>query len=218
MAKAVNPRDITGLVLAGGRGSRMGGVDKGLQTFHGQPLAQHALQRLAPQVGQLLINANRNLDTYALLAQPWAAKVCADDAALGEFAGPLAGFLTGLAHCSTPYLLTVPCDTPLFPADLAARMAAALQTEGADMAMALAPEEDGALRKQPVFCLMHTRVLASLQSYTQGGGRKIDTWTAQQHTVLVPFDKLQDDPRAFFNANTLDELQRLQDASPPHAP
>jgi len=200
----MNPQDITGLILAGGRGTRMGGVDKGLQNFNGLPLAAHTLMRLAPQVGQVLINANRNLAAYESMGVP----VWPD--ALPDYPGPLAGFLTGLEHCETPYLLTVPCDTPLFPPDLAQRLGQALEAEDADIAMASAPEEDGQLRTQPVFCLLGRELMDSLVRFTHEGGRKIDAWTALHRTVQVPFDRPGDDARAFFNANTLAELRRLE--------
>jgi molybdenum cofactor guanylyltransferase len=192
--------DITGLVLAGGRGSRMGGVDKGLQDHLGVPLALHALQRLAPQAGPLLINANRNLDAYAAAM---GAPVCTD--VLPDYAGPLAGFMAGLEHCTTPWLVTVPCDSPLFPADLVARLAQALTEADADIAMA-ATLEDGVQQVQPVFCLMKASLKDSLAAFTQGGQRKIDRWTALHRCVEVRFD----DAHAFFNANTLAELQQLQ--------
>lgn len=201
----MQPSQITGLVLAGGRGLRMGGVDKGLQPFQGLPLARHAMERLAPQVGVVLINANRHLDTY----QSWGATVCADPGP-EEFAGPLAGFLSGLLACRTPYLGTVPCDTPLFPLDLVERLSSALVRENADIAMACAREEDGRWRPQPVFCLLKTNLASSLQAFMRGGGRKIDAWTAQHRTALVRFDQPGDADNAFFNANTLEELQRLQ--------
>jgi molybdopterin-guanine dinucleotide biosynthesis protein A len=197
---------ITGVILAGGRGSRMGGADKGLQNFRGMPLALHTLMRLAPQVGETMINANRNLGAYDSFGVP----VWPDPTA--DFAGPLAGFLIGLERCETPYLVTVPCDTPLFPADLVGRLAEALERDGADIAMAAALEEDGQLRTQPVFCLLKHELMESLVRFTHDGGRKIDQWTAQHKTVVVPFDRPQDDPRAFFNANTLAELQRLEQA------
>ncbi len=204
----INPHDITALILAGGRGSRMGGVDKGLQNFNGLPLALHTLMRLQMQqgglIGEILINANRNLSAYEAFGAP----VWPDS--LADYAGPLAGFMTGLEHCETPYLLTVPCDTPLFPVDLAARLADALAREHADIAMAAAPEDDGPIRPQPVFCLLRADLLESLVRFTQGGGRKIDTWTAQHKTVIVPFNAPGDDPRAFFNANTLAELHSLE--------
>jgi len=206
----IHPKDITGLVLAGGRGSRMGGVDKGLQMFHGKALALHALHRLqmGGGVDRILVNANRNLPEYA----SWGVSVWPDT--LSDYAGPLAGFLTGLQRCETPYLVTVPCDTPLLPLDLVARLADALQTHKADIAMVAAPETNAQgqtrLRSQPVFCLLRAGLLDSLVQFTAGGGRKIDAWTALHTTVLVPFDLPGDDPQAFFNTNTLAELQSLQ--------
>ena len=204
--------DITGLILAGGRGSRMGGVDKGLQGFNGIPLALHTLLRLQMQsagpLAHVMINANRNLAAY----EAFGASVWPD--VLADFAGPLAGFLTGLERCETPYLLTVPCDTPLFPLDLVDRLASAMNAHDADIAMVAAPESDGQgntkVRAKPVFCLLRVELLESLAEFTQSGGRKIDAWTAQHATALVPFDQATDDPRAFFNANTLAELQSLE--------
>jgi len=199
--------DVTALILAGGRGSRMGGVDKGLQNFHGLPLALQTLMRLQLQSlppQEVLINANRNLAAYESLG----AAVWPDT--LDGFAGPLAGFLTGLERCETPLLLTVPCDTPLFPLDLVQRLAHAAHTEDAPIAMACAPESDGALRPQPVFCLLRRELMESLHGFLQGGRRKIDAWTGQHRCAIVPFDQPQDAPEAFFNANTLEELQKLE--------
>jgi molybdopterin-guanine dinucleotide biosynthesis protein A len=190
--------DITGLILAGGRGSRMGGVDKGLQNHLGMPLAMHALLRLAPQVGEVMINANRNLGAYESMGVP----VWPDT--LADYAGPLAGFLTGLERCETPYLAAVPCDSPLFPLDLVDRLARALEAEGAEIAMA-ATLEQGVLQVQPVFCLMKAEVMESLVRFTQEGQRKIDKWTALHRCIEVPFD----DAQAFANANTADDLRRL---------
>ncbi|MFY8102723.1 MAG: molybdenum cofactor guanylyltransferase MobA [Ramlibacter sp.] len=201
-------QDITGLILAGGRGARMGGADKGLQNFNGLPLALHTLMRLQPQVGEVLVNANRNLAAY----ESFGAAVWPD--ALPDFAGPLAGFMTGLEHCDTPWLVTVPCDTPLFPLDLVPRLAQAASDQDAEIAMARAPESDGALRPQPVFCLLRRELMESLHRFTLGGGRKIDAWTAQHRTALVDFNAPGDDPRAFFNANTLDELRQLEQGGP----
>ena len=195
---------ITDLLLAGGRGSRMGGTDKGLQPFKGTPLALHTLLRLQMQVGQVLISANRNLSAYESLGAP----VLQD--ALPDFSGPLAGFLAGLEACETEYLLTVPCDTPLFPLNLASRLLEALEPEDADIAVPSAREEDGQLRPQPVFCLMKAELISSLTRFTQSGGRKIDAWTAQHRCVSVPFDLPGDEAQAFFNANTLAELRQLE--------
>jgi molybdopterin-guanine dinucleotide biosynthesis protein A len=198
---------ITGLILAGGRGSRMGGTDKGLQNFRGLSLALQTMMRLQLQslpLQEILINANRNLAAYESLGVP----VWPDS--IDGFAGPLAGFQTGLERCETPLMLTVPCDTPLFPLDLVARLAAALYDQDADLAVAAAPEADGTVRPQPVFCLLKTELLESLVKFTQSGGRKIDAWTAQHRCAIVPFDLPSDSPHAFANANTLAELQQLE--------
>jgi len=177
----------------------MGGVDKGLQAHVGMPLAMHALLRLAPQVGAVMINANRNLAAYESMGTP----VWPD--ALPDYPGPLAGFLAGLEHCATAYLATVPCDSPHFPEDLVARLAERLDAEDAEIAIA-ATREDGALRLQPVFCLMSATLIESLVRFTSTGQRKIDAWTATLRHVAVEFD----DTRAFVNANTLAELRGLQ--------
>ncbi|HTH77669.1 MAG TPA: molybdenum cofactor guanylyltransferase MobA [Ramlibacter sp.] len=200
----IEREDITGLILAGGRGSRMGGVDKGLQNFNGMPLALGALLRLQPQVGHAMINANRNLGAYESFGVPVWPDV------LPDYAGPLAGFLTGLENCETPWLVSVPCDTPLFPLDLVDRLARAAHDQQADIAMAAAREEDGQIRTQPVFCLLRIDLLESLVKFTHGGGRKIDKWTAMHKTAVVTFDAPGDPPRAFFNANTLGELHDLE--------
>jgi len=206
----IAPEEITGLILAGGRGSRMGGVDKGLQNLNGMPMALHTLLRLQLQVGQVMINANRNLAAYESFGVP----VWPDG--LADYAGPLAGFLTGLERCETAYLITVPCDTPRFPLDLVQRLAEALERDDAEIAMAAAPEsgQDGLsqVRTQPVFCLLRVALLESLVDFTHKGGRKIDAWTAGHKTVVVPFDQPGDDPLAFSNANTLAELQQLENS------
>jgi molybdopterin-guanine dinucleotide biosynthesis protein A len=206
----IDKSQITGLILAGGRGSRMGGVDKGLQPYRGMPLALHTLLRLAPQVGEIMVNANRNLGAYDSFGVP----VWPD--AIPDYAGPLAGFLTGLERCETPYLVSVPCDTPAFPTDLVARLAAGLEAEAAELAMARTPQpSDGARdgpsdasgpQLQPVFCLMRATLLESLVAFTQGGGRKIDRWSATHRCAVVDFP----DAGAFFNANSLAELQQLE--------
>ncbi len=195
---------ITGLVLAGGRGSRMGGVDKGLQNHLGIPLALHSMRRLSPQVGAMMINANRHLDAYESFDVP----VWPD--ALADYPGPLAGFLAGLEHCDTPYLVTVPCDTPNFPTDLVARLAAELVAHDARIAMAATRGADGSVQVQPVFCLMEYSLMESLVEFTRSGQRKIDRWTALHRCVEVVFDN----EAAFANANTLQELQQLQMPTP----
>lgn len=206
----MDAKDITGLVLAGGRGLRMGGADKGLQGFQGVPLALLALNRLRAGggVGPLVINANRHLTDYEALGVP----VWPD--ADTNYAGPLAGFLTGLARCQTPYLLTVPCDVPLFPMDLAQRLATALDTESADLAIAITPQPDGhgwmPFRSQPVFCLMRVSLLPSLRQFIQSGKHKVQDWCDQHATALACFNQATDNPQAFININTLSELHQLE--------
>ena len=177
----------------------MGGADKGLQLHAGLPLAQHAVTRLAPQVGPLLINANRNLAAYQAMGAP----VWPDT--LTDHPGPLAGFLIGLTHCETPWLVAVPCDSPLFPLDLVARLADGLHTAGAELAIAATCEVDGTPRLQPAFCLMRRDLRASLEQALADGERRIERWTARQRRVVVPFAEA----RAFANVNTFDELQGL---------
>jgi molybdenum cofactor guanylyltransferase len=204
--KVFNKHDITAVILAGGRGSRMGGTDKGLQNFNGTPMALHALMRVGGQVGYCMINANRNLSAY----ESFGTDVWPDGN--DEFAGPLSGFVVGLERCETPYLLTIPCDTPLLPHDLASRLWHGLQGDSengeADIAMAAQ-----AGHTQPVFCLIKHEMLESLLVFMKRGGRKIDAWTATQKTVIVGFDEPADDLNAFANANTLEELALLEKVS-----
>src|SRR5262245_44960966 len=190
---------ITGLILAGGRGTRMGGVDKGLQAYRGIPLALHAMLRLSSQVGEVMINANRNLAAYESMGvQVW-------PDVIPDFAGPLAGWLAGLEHCSTPYMATVPCDTPDFPLDLVERLARGLTEADAEIAMAVTTK-DGEKQIQPVFCLLKSELLESLVAFLNAGQRKVAGWTRQHRCVEVVFDEYS----AFFNANTVAELQQLQ--------
>lgn len=188
--------EVTGVVLAGGQGSRMGGVDKGLQPFRGKPMVAHVIERLAPQVDELLINANRNPEAYARFGH----RVIADE--IAGFAGPLAGFERGLAHAAGALVATVPCDSPFLPADLVARLRAALEAKGADLAVA----RTGA-QAHPVFSLMRRSVHASLTDFLAGGQRKIDRWYAALEVVEVEFD---DEPDAFLNINTREELAQLE--------
>lgn len=176
----------------------MGGVDKGLQNYLGMPMALHALMRLSPQVGEAMINANRNLGAYEAMGVP----VWPDN--LPDFAGPLAGLAAGLERCETPYLVTVPCDSPRFPLDLVSRLARALGEQHADIAM-VATEQNGTLRTQPVFCLLRADLLPDLLDFLRSGQRKIDVWTARHHCINVTFP----DAQAFAGANTLAELQQL---------
>lgn len=192
--------DITGLVLAGGRATRMGGVDKGLQTHRGMPMALYTMLRLQQQVGHVMVNANRNLAAYEAMGVPVWPDLNPD------YPGPLAGMHVGLEHCETPWMLSVPCDTPDFPDDLAASLAQAAAEQDAEIAMAATHEPDGSVQVHPVFCLMQSQLLESLVAFMNSGQRKIDRWTGQHRCATVLFD----DAQAFFNANTLEELHRLQ--------
>jgi molybdopterin-guanine dinucleotide biosynthesis protein A len=181
---------VSGIVLAGGQGRRMGGVDKGLQPLRGRPMVAWVLERLAPQVGEIVINANQNLEAYAAFG----CRVVPD--AIGGFAGPLAGLHAGLAAVASELAVTVPCDSPFLPLDLVARLRAALGAN--DLAVA----KTGA-QPHPVFSLVRRSVHAHLGAFLAGGGRKIDAWYASLNVVEVPFD---DEADAFRNINTREEL------------
>ena len=189
-------KGVTGVVLAGGQGSRMGGIDKGLAPFRGKPLVAHVIERLRPQVDTVLINANRNPEAYAALGHP----VMSDE--IDGFAGPLAGFERGLAHATTELVVTVPCDSPFLPMDLVARLRSALDANRADLAFARTGDQP-----HPVFCLMRRSVHESLRAFLAAGERKIDRWTARLPMVEVAFD---DQPQAFANINTAGELADLE--------
>lgn len=195
----IDRTEITGLILAGGPGSRMGGVDKGLQNYRGIPLALHTMLRLAPHVGQVMINANRNLAAYESMGAPVWPDVVSDSV------GPLAGWLTGLEHCSTPYMVTVPCDTPGFPTDLVARLAGGLADANAEIAMATT-RENNATRLRPAFCLLKSMLLESLAEFVHAGQDRITHWTSRHRCIGVAFD----DAYAFADANTAAELHRMQ--------
>ena len=195
----MNTEQITGLILAGGRGTRMGHVDKGLQTFRGGPMALHVMMRLQPQVGELMINANQNLGPYESFGLP----VWPDE--MQGYAGPLAGMQTGLIHCTTDYLVTAPCDSPFLPADLVERLSQGLLEADADVAVAVTGE--GATRQaHPVFCLMKASLLQHLSEYLRDGGRKVDAWYASLKAAEVQFD----DEAAFRNINTTAELKQYE--------
>jgi molybdenum cofactor guanylyltransferase len=183
---------VTGLILAGGKGSRMGGVDKGLQTFRGKRLIDHVYERLAPQVGGVVINANQNQDAY----RTFGVRVVSD--AIGGFAGPLAGFHAGLSVSKRPFLASVPCDSPFLPEDLITRLYARIDETGAELAVAKTGDQP-----HPVFSLMRRGVLEHLSDFLKEGGRKIDAWYASLNVVEVAFD---DEAEAFSNINTLEEL------------
>lgn len=185
---------ITGVVLAGGLGRRMGGVDKGLQPLAGKPMVQHAVERFAPQVDELLINANQNAERYAAFGYP----VVPDR--IPDFAGPLAGLHAALAQAAHLLVATVPCDSPFLPHDLVVRLHAALAAQGADLAVARTFDQ-----AHPVFCLCRRAVLPHLTAFLESGGRKVDRWYATLRVAEVAFD---DEADAFSNINTRDELER----------
>ncbi len=187
---------VSGIVLAGGQGSRMGGIDKGLQAFRGKPMVEHVIERLGPQVDELLINANRNPGDYARFGY----RVIADE--IPGFAGPLAGFERGLAHAMGELVVTVPCDSPFLPADLVSRLHAALVKADAQIAVAKTGDQ-----AHPVFCLMQRSVAGSLREFLGSGQRKIDKWYAALRLEEVPFD---DEAEAFLNINTREELASLE--------
>jgi molybdenum cofactor guanylyltransferase len=191
---------VTGLILAGGKGSRMGGVDKGLQNFRGKRLVDHVYERLAPQVGGIVINANQNQEEY----KTFGVRVVSD--AIGGFAGPLAGLHAGLSVSKRPFLASVPCDSPFLPADLVERLHARLDETGSELAVAKTGDQP-----HPVFSLMRRGVLDHLADFLKGGGRKIDAWYATLSVVEVAFD---DDPEAFSNINTREELQTWENVPP----
>jgi molybdopterin-guanine dinucleotide biosynthesis protein A len=191
---------ITGLILAGGQGRRMGGVDKGLQVLRGKAMVEWVLARFAPQVDEVLINANQNRDRYASFGH----HVVADD--ISGFAGPLAGLQAGLRAAAHPLVATCPCDSPFLPPDLVHRLRQALEREGADLAVAKTGDQP-----HPVFSLVRREVLPDLTRFLESGGRKIDAWTASLKTAEVDFG---DEAEAFSNINTRDEL-RAWDSVPP---
>ena len=189
-------QNVTGLILAGGQGRRMGNVDKGLQMFRGKRLIDHVYERLAPQVGGIVINANQNHDAY----KTFGVRVVGD--AIGNFAGPLAGLHAGLSVSRRPYLASVPCDSPFLPEDLIERLYAGLEDSGAELAVAKTGDQP-----HPVFCLARRGVLAHLTEFLKSGGRKIDAWYATLRVCEVAFD---DEAEAFSNINTSEELKALE--------
>ena len=187
---------ITGVILAGGLGRRMGGIDKGLQELRGRPMVHWVVERLAPQVDELLINANQNGERYAAFGH----RVVPDE--IPDFAGPLAGLHAALSAASHPLVATAPCDSPFLPADLISRLFQVLTATGADLAVARTFDQP-----HPVFCLCRRDVLPHLTEFLAGGGRKIDRWYATLKVVEVAFD---DEADAFENINTREELGRFE--------
>ena len=192
-------RGVTGVILAGGQGRRMGSVDKGLELLDGVPMAQRVIERFAPQVEELLVNANRNVERYAHFGY----RIVRDR--IDGFAGPLAGLQRGLEEAAQPLVATAPCDSPFLPLDLVSRLRAALERDGAELAVARTGSQP-----HPVFCLCRKRLLGHLNAFLQGGGRKIDAWYAALKVIEVAFD---DEAGAFDNINTPEELRAVQHRS-----
>jgi molybdopterin-guanine dinucleotide biosynthesis protein A len=189
---SIERAEITGLIVARERRGRFGGVDKGLENYLGMPLALHAMLRLAPQVGELMVNANANLAAYESMG------VAVWPDASQDYAGTLAGWLTGLERCATPYMVAVPCDVPAFPLDLVERLAGGLAGANAQIAMAVA-RDAAATRLQPAFCLMNSALLESLAQFLHAGRTEITGWTGRHRCVEVVFD----DAPAFVEASTI---------------
>jgi len=190
-----SPSPIIGVVLAGGRAHRLGGVDKGLVELHGRPLIEWVIEHLAPQVDTLLINANRNHERYARYGYT----VIPDD--FGDFAGPLAGFAAAMARAKQGALVTVPCDAPNPPRDLAERLASSLTEKKADLAVA----HDGE-SLQPVHALLPVALLSDLMAFLEAGNRKTRHWYARHSSAIVDFS---DCPQAFHNLNRPEDLARI---------
>ena len=187
---------ITGLILAGGKARRMGGIDKGLLAFKDQPMVVHVIHRLNPQVNEILINANREIEHYQRLGF----NIITDE--ILDFAGPLAGLHAGMKAAKTEFILSVPCDSPLLPDDLSLRLMAALELQQADIAVAKTGEQH-----HPVFCLCRTSLAQDLEDFLNAGGRKVEDWQKQHAYVEVSFDE---NPLAFCNVNTPEELSKLE--------
>ena len=188
--------DISAVILAGGRARRMGGEDKGLIELKGRPLLDYIISALRPQVGEILVNANRNLDRYRAFGYPVVEDI------MGDYFGPLVGMATGMQATGKPYLLTLPCDSPLVPAQLAAMLYHGMLTEQAELSVA----HDG-VRMQPVFALLDCQLLPGLLDYLNEGGRKIDTWYAQHRLAQVDFSAV---PEAFLNLNAPEDKAELE--------
>ena len=190
---------VEGLILCGGQAQRMGGQDKGLIQLRKKPLFQHGVDRLGPQVGQLMINANRNMEIYAQSGLP-----VYPDSYL-NFSGPLAGFHVGLQNCSSPYLSVIPCDSPLFPEDLVKRLFETIEKENADVSYVVTENQEGKKFSHPVFCLLRNGLLKQLTDFLDQGERKIDRWFHQLRYAEVLFDD-----EAFANINTVDDLTKIE--------
>jgi molybdopterin-guanine dinucleotide biosynthesis protein A len=213
LKKTIEASSITAVILAGGQATRMGGANKGLQLFHGRPLIQHVLNRLKNQVSQIIINANADIDRFGEFGLP----IWTDS---GQSLGPLTGFLTGLIHCQTPYLLVVPCDVPLLPLNLVEHLSNAMLNNEADICLPISQLKKIASTEilvQPTFCLLKKGLADSLEKFLATGGRRIQEWTRMHKTVQVEFtDSMGENNLAFSNINTLAELVTLEQLTTQH--
>lgn len=199
MSKKINKTDVTGVILAGGQARRMQGKDKGLVLLNNKPMVEYVIESLKPQVGKLLINANRNLEKYSAHGFD----IVSDE--LSGYHGPLAGMASALNTVTTAYMLTAPCDSPFIANDLAERLINALKTDGADISVAHNGE-----RIQPVFCLMKKELLSSINDFLNSGERKIDKWFNQHKLAIADFS---DNSKTFDNLNTIEDIQSIETQS-----
>lgn len=188
-------QQITGIIIAGGLGKRMGSANKGLQLLYGKPMLVHILNCIEPQVGSVMINVNHNIDAYAVFQKP------SIQDSFPDYMGPLAGIHAGLMHCKTEYLLSVPCDTPYLPNDLVAQLSLIMNQDNVDMAIACT-NENAQIKTHPIICLMKTSVRPHLEKFLQQGGKKVQAWQAELNAKQVVFS----DENAFRNINHAEEL------------
>ena len=207
---------ITGIILSGGQGTRMGHLNKGLQTFGGTALIEHVINRLKNQVDQIVISANKDINRYEALGYP----VWQDN---NPSRGPLSGFLTGLENCSSPYIMVVPCDTPLLPVGIVIELIKRLQDTQTDLCMPAtrnlnlghlnsdAPQQRSEpFRVQPTFCLLKKSLAPSLREFLNNGGSKVQAWTSQQNSSYLQLETPPFGANAFVNLNTLEELKATE--------
>lgn len=195
----ISKNEITGVILAGGQARRMQGKDKGLVLLNNKPMIEYVINILKPQVNNLLINANRNLDKYSA----YGFDIVSDQ--LSGYHGPLAGMASALDRVTTPLMLTAPCDSPFIAEDLAERLMSALESEKADISVAHNGE-----RIQPVFCLIKKELVSSMKDFLNKGERKIDKWFKQHSLAIADFSDI---PKTFDNLNTIEDIQSIETES-----
>ena len=199
MSKKINKSDITGVILSGGQARRMQGQDKGLVLLNNKPMIEYVIESLTSQVGQLFINANRNIDKYST----YGFDIISDE--LSDYQGPLAGMASSLDKVSTPYMITAPCDSPFIADNLVEKLMNALEKENAEISVAHNGE-----RMQPVFCLMKKELLSSMNDFLTQGERKIDKWFNQHKLAIAD---CSDIPKTFDNLNTIEDIESIETES-----